>query len=197
MKFNRQYIIFIIVFILLIISIIYRVKNPFIQEEVETLTYTGKAKKEINLKYNKSKPKQRQPDTLVSRFLNKSEFSGEIIKDLFSLYHSPEDLQEEIEIEISVEKITQEEIVEYVVIKDDPVSSISKDLLSYRFCGTYKSEGRRSIFLVRDKQVLVASTGDRIYGKYLIEEIQDNYIRIKALDLNETIHIDMREFNNE
>ena len=197
MKFNKQYIIFIVVFILLIISVIYRVKNPFIQEEVDTLTYTGKVKGESSLEYNRNKPMQSQPDTLVSRFLNKSEFSGKIIKDLFSLYHSPEDLQKKIEIESPVEKITQEEIIEYVEIKDDPVSKISKDLLSYRFCGTYKSEGRRSVFLVRNKQVLVASTGDRIYGKYLIEEIQDNYIRIKALDLNETIHIDMREFNNE
>ncbi|MCK5099635.1 MAG: hypothetical protein KAR45_16115 [Desulfobacteraceae bacterium] len=197
MKFNRQYIIFFIVFILLIISVIYRVNNPFIQEEVDTLTYTGKKQDVISLEHNRKEPGQMQSDTLVSKFLNRSKFSGEIIKDLFSLYHSSGDLKEKMDMEVPIGKITQEESILDKEFIDDPVLKISKDLLSYRFCGTYKSEGQRAVFLLRDKLVLVASAGDRIYGKYLIEEIQDNYIRIKALDLNETIHIDMREFNNE
>ena len=45
--------------------------------------------------------------------------------------------------------------------------------------------------------MLVAKIGDRLDGKYLIDDIQDNSIKIKALELNETIHLDMREFNNE
>ncbi len=45
--------------------------------------------------------------------------------------------------------------------------------------------------------MLVAQIGDRLDGKYLIDDIQDNYIRIKTLEFNETIHLDMREFNDE
>ena len=197
MKLNKQYIIFIIVFILLIIAIIYRVKNPFIQKEVDILTYTGEKKSKINLKQNKRQTGQRQSDTIVSRFLNRSEFSGESIKDLFSLYKNPEDLQEKREIEGQMGKTIQDKRMINEDGGDDFVSEIIKDLISYRFYGTYKSEDKRAIFLVRNKLVLVASIGDRIDGKYLIEDIQDNYIRLKALDLNEIIHIDIREFNNE
>ncbi|MCK5312694.1 MAG: hypothetical protein KAJ62_11320 [Desulfobacteraceae bacterium] len=197
MRINKQYIIFIIVFILLIISIIYRVKNPFVQEEVDTLTYTGTKTVKISLGQNKNKTGQSQSDTLVSRFLNRSEFSGEIVNDLFSFYNSSDYLKGKTEIWGPDGEITQEERINDEDIEDDPISKISKDLLSYKFYGTYKSQETRAIFLVKDKLVLVASIGDRIEGKYLIEELRDNYIRLKALDLNETIHIDMREFNNE
>ncbi len=190
MKINKQYIIFIIVFILLIISIIYRVKNPFVQEEISTLTYTGEKTAIINLVPS-------QAGTLMSGFLNRSEFSGEIVNDLFSLYNGFNDFKGKTEIWGPDGTFTQEQGINDEGIIDDPVTKISKDLLSYKFYGTYKSQGTRAIFLVRDKLVLVASVGDRIEGKYLIEELKDNYIRIKALDLNETIHIDMREFNNE
>ena len=190
MKINKQYIVFIIVFILLIISIIYRVKNPFVQKEVSTLTYTGERTSAIKLVPS-------QAGTLMSKFLSRPEFSGEIVTDLFSLYNGFNDFKGKTEIWGPDGTITQGQGINDDDIIDDPVAKISKALLSYKFYGTYKSQGTRAIFLVKDKLVLVASVGDRIEGKYLIEELQDNYIRLKALDLNETIHIDMREVNNE
>ncbi|MCK5542486.1 MAG: hypothetical protein KAI40_07310 [Desulfobacterales bacterium] len=197
MKLNKQYIVFIIVFILLIISIMYRVKNPFMQEEVDTLTYTGKKSDKISLGQNRSKTGDSQFYSLVSRFLNRSEVSGEIANDLFSLYNSSDYLKGKADITGTNGESIQEERINDEGIEECPVSKTSKALLSYKFYGTYKSQGTRAIFLVKDKLVLVARVGDRIDGKYLIEELQDNYIRLKALDLNETIHIDMREFNNE
>jgi hypothetical protein len=197
MKLNKQYIIFIIVFILLVTSIVYRVKNPFVQKEVDALTYTGKKKGEINIKQNKRRAGQKQSGDIVSKFLNRPEFSGESIKDLFSLYRDTKDLRGRTEMKGPMGKIIQGKRIMDKDGSDDPIAKIIKDLLSYKFYGTYKCEGSRAIFLVRDKMVLVASTGDCIDGKYLIEEMQDNYIRLKALDLNETIHIDMKEFNNE
>ena len=190
MKLNKQYIVFAIVFVLLIIAIIYRIKNPFIQKEVDTLTYTGKKTGEISLGKSRSSAGDSQLSKLASRFLNRPQFSGEIATDLFSLYINTDGFPGEAQNMGPNGEYIQEE-------RKDPVAKISKDLLSYKLYGSYKSQGKRAIFLVKDKLVLVASVGDRIEGKYLIEELQDNYIRLKALDLNETIHIDMREFNNE
>jgi hypothetical protein len=197
MKLNKQYVIFIIVFSLLIISIIYRIQNPFIQKEVDVLTYTGKKTDKINLGKNRSKTGEGQFSKLASRFLNRSEFSGEIVNDLFSLKNNSGGFNGGMENMGQKRGITQEKIGYDEDIEVDPIKKISKSLLSYKFYGSYKSQETRAIFLVKDKLVLVASVGDRIEGKYLIEELQDNYIRIKALDLNETIHIDMREFNND
>ena len=70
-------------------------------------------------------------------------------------------------------------------------------MASYTLYGIYKSENTKAVFLAKNKLILVARTGDRLDGKYLIDDIQDNHIKIRALDLNETIHFDMREFNNE
>ncbi len=197
MRKNKQYIIFVFVLILLIISVVYRVKNPFIQNKVKTLTYTGKKNKEINFDHNSSKIMQTESGSILSRFLNRSELSGEINKDLFSLYKNSGKLNENAGIKNSTGKITQARRNIAEGKGDDNVSKVIKDILRYRFYGSYKSENKRAVFLVKEKLVLVASTGDRIDGKYLIKEIQDNYIQLKALDINETIHIDMREFNNE
>jgi len=197
MKLNKQYIVFAIVFVLLIIAIIYRIKNPFIQKEVDTLTYTGKKTGEISLGKSRSSAGDSQLSKLASRFLNRPQFSGEIATDLFSLYINTDGFPGEAKNMGRNGEYIQEEGAFGDDIEKDSVAKISKDLLSYKLYGSYKSQGKRAIFLVKDKLVLVASVGDRIEGKYLIEELQDNYIRLKALDLNETIHIDMREFNNE
>jgi len=82
-------------------------------------------------------------------------------------------------------------------IKKENVQQIKEYISSYKVNGIYKSKNAKAVFLSKNKLVLVAKIGDRLDGKYLIDDIQDNYITIRALDLNETIRFEMREFNNE
>ena len=70
-------------------------------------------------------------------------------------------------------------------------------IASYRYYGSYHSGDKKAVFLVKNKLVLVARKGDRIDGKYLIDDIQDDFIRIKALELNQTIDIHLGEFNDD
>ena len=193
MKVNKKIIIFIIVFIVLIISILYRVMNPFVQPKVDKLTFTGKKNSKTSIVKQvteQNRPKESQ--TLVSQYLNKPKVSGKVYKDLFSTYSPPQKKKIEIPME---ENIQSEEIIK--IVKKDPVSEIKEYIASYRLYGIYKSKDTKAVFLEKDKLVLVARIGDRLDGKYLIDDIQDDYITIKALDLNETIHLDMREFNDE
>ena len=178
---------------LLIISIIYRVLNPFVQPKVDKLTFTGN-KNNIVSKVEDMTQSSRQSGSqgLVLKFLNKPKVSGETYKDLFSIYRPPQKKR----IRMAKKKgIQTQKTVE--TVKKDPVLEIKEYIGSYTLYGIYKNENTKAVFLGKNKLVLVARTGDRLDGKYLIDDIQDNYIKIKALELNETIHFDMREFNNE
>jgi hypothetical protein len=193
MNLDKKQIIFIIVFMLLIISIIYRVLNPFVQPRVDKLTFTGNKNNKISKPDDTIKARrQNKPQALVLKFLNKSDISGKVYKDLFSIYRPPQ--KEKIKVPVKKD-IQPEKIIE--IVKKDPVLEAREYIASYALYGTYKSKDKKAVFLSKNKLVLVARIGDRLDGKYLIEDIQDNYIKIKALDLNETIHLDMREFNND
>ncbi len=204
MKLSKKHIILILSVFLLIISIIYRVLNPFEQQKVDKLTFTGKKFSKTDIPAEKSlKPEkklqsktQHQPQTLVARFLNKPKISATIYKDLFSTYMPPSKQVAVKKAYIPVDKDIQTSQMTNI-IKKDPIQEIKEYLCSYRVYGTYKSENTKAVFLSKNKLVLCAKIGDRLDGKYLIDDIQDNYITIKALALNETIHLDMREFNNE
>ena len=193
MKLNKKYIIFVIVFMLLIISIIYRVLNPFVQPRVDKLTFTGnKSNKIIKAENTMEQTRQGRSQPLVSKYLNRSKTSEKVYKDLFSIYRPPQ--KNKIKV-LKNKNIKAQKTID--IIKKDPVSEIKEYIASYTLYGIYKSEDIKAVFLAKNKMVLVARTGDRLDGKYLIDDIQDNYIKIKALDLNETIHFDMREFNDE
>ena len=206
MKLSKKHIILILSVFLLIISIIYRVLNPFEQQKVDKLTFTGKKISKTDISAEKSltpekksqtqTQTQHQPQTMVSKFLNKPKISAKIYKNLFSIYKPPSKQVAVKKVNIPVDKDLQTRQMTNT-IKKDPVQEIKEYLCSYRVYGTYKSENTKAVFLSKNKLVLCAKIGDRLDGKYLIEDIQDNYIRIKALALNETIHLDMREFNNE
>ncbi len=193
MKLNKKYIIFVIVFMLLIISIIYRVLNPFVQPRVDKLTFTGnKSNKIIKAENTMEQTRKGRSQTLVSKYLNRPKTSEKVYKDLFSIYRPPQKKK----LKMSIKKdIQDQKVVE--TVKKDPVSEIKEYISSYTLYGIYKSEDTKAVFLSKNKLVLVARTGDRLDGKYLIDDIQENHITIKALDLNETIHFDMREFNDE
>ena len=191
MRFNKKYIIFGIIFMMLIVSIIYRVLNPFVHPTIDKLTFTGN--KSINLnKGDKTIKQSGEPKTLVLKFLNKPKVSGKVYKDLFAIYKPPQKKK----VKVSIDKDIQgQKIID--VVKKDPVLAVKEYIASYKLYGTYKSKDIKAVFLAKNKLVLVAKRGDRLDGKYLIDDIQDNYIKIKALDINETIHLDMREFNDE
>ena len=202
MKLSKKHIILIISVLLLIASITYRVLNPFEQQKVEKLTFTGKKISKTNIQTEKflapekKVQTQAQTQTILAKFLNKPKISAKIHKDLFSIYKPPSKRIAKKKVNIPVDKDIQN-MQRTNKIKIDPVQEIREYLASYRVYGTYKSENTKAVFLSKNKLVLCAKIGDRLDGKYLIEDIQDNYIKIKALALNETIHLDMREFNNE
>ena len=206
MRFDKRHVVFVITLIILMISLVYRLRHPYEYERVEQLTYTGEKRAkapagESGFRKQGGTGGPAVEDPLLSGYIEGHNVSGTVINDLFAVYRPPRTP----DTDRSVNRSNRNESNQPVQAgksggekqKENPLDRIRKDILSYRFYGTYESNGRKAVFLVREKSVLVARTGDRLYGKYLIEEIREDYIRLKALELNETIHIDTREFNNE
>jgi hypothetical protein len=178
---------------LLLVSLIYRLMNPYVQPRVDTLTYTGRSS---DSKKIKAEPGDDRVVADPFARSNGKAVSGKVYKDLFALYKPPQTAGQEKQ---SIgKKDRQLEITPpYRPVTKDPVLAIKEYIASYKFYGSYDSAGKKAVFLAKNKLVLVARTGDRIDGKYEIEDIQDDFIRIKATDLNQTIDINIREFNDD
>ena len=179
--------------VLLALTVVYRIMNPYTQDRVQNLTFTN-GKGALERGDTSERMTNREPsDSIASRWLNRPRQSGKIVNNLFPSIEKKEEKREE-------EMVTIIEPVELPVeikVAYDPVQRAKEHIASFTFLGTYQSGGKRAIFMGKDKLVLVARVGDRIGGNYLLEEITDSSVRIKALDINETIHLDIREFNNE
>ncbi len=193
MKLTKKNTIFIVTLLLLIISVVYRILNPFVQPRIEILTFTGKkAKTENEAEHTIIKTSQFESQRLIDKFIKRPKISGGVKNDLFAIYEPP--LGKRLKPAIIRPKAAK---IDVSLPVKDPILEVKEYITSYRIYGSYEIDNKRAVFLGKDKLVLVAKTGDRLDGKYLISDIQENHITIKALELNKTIHLDMREFNNE
>ena len=133
-------------------------------------------------------------DEVFTRYFNRQPLSRDVIRDIF-LLKSDEKPEQSKSAQVFQKKTNPEPV--NIIPKVDPVKKVIDYITSFTFLGSYESGSRKAIFLSKNKLVLVARIGDRINGKYLMEEINEDKIRIKALDINETIHIDIKEFNDD
>lgn len=193
MKTGKKNIVFAAALGLFILSIIYRLMNPYVQPRVARLTYTGsghsseKIGSEKIVKVKGPARKTAKP----SETGGEAKTSRRVHKDLFSVYKPPKQVEKD-----NILK-TPKPGQSVQTVGKDPLGEIKEYIASYKFYGTYTSGEQKAVFLAKNKLVLVARTGDRIDGKYEIDDIQEDFIRIKALELNETIDINIREFNND
>jgi hypothetical protein len=190
MKMGKKNIFFAAALGLFVLSISYRLMNPYVQPRVDRLTYTGSGQgsEKITGKVKGSIETSAPPaDTR-----EKPKTSRRVYKDLFSVYKPP---QKSVRDNSPPTPTVPVETIETVT--KDPIGEIKEYIASYKFYGAYTSGEKKAVFLGKNKLVLVARTGDRIDGKYEIDDIQEELIRIKALELNETIDINIREFNND
>ncbi len=201
MTWGKRKLLFVVVLVLFAMILFYRFQNPYVQEEVDQLTYgrgsdisAEKFKSRVGADTGAQK-KALDFSGRAAVFFEKKEVKRGVQKDLFSIYSPPVKRKKVNTVKIRPQQ--KEASVTESENKANLIRNAREYLTSYRMYGSYKNNGTKAIFLGRDKQVLVARVGDRLDGKYLIDEIDNNKIRIKALDLNETIHLDMQEFKDD
>jgi hypothetical protein len=198
MRLNKEHTLFIVVLMLLVMSIAYRRLHPFEQARVNTLTYTGKMPAGKPAGTAAPPPDDLRPplSNMTDRLLQPPTASGAVYQDLFLSSGPPREPAPPPQgPEIPTGDIDMDNSVHD--IQDDPLEQIKTDIAGFRFYGTYEGEEGRAVFIVRNDKIIVAREGDRIDGKYHVDEIKKTHMKITALQINETIHLDMREFNNE
>lgn len=62
------------------------------------------------------------------------------------------------------------------------LTPLQRDMAQFTFLGFMKKDGQKTIFLAKDKDILLVKKGDRIAGKYEATGITEERLTIKALD---------------
>ncbi|MBU0993993.1 MAG: hypothetical protein KJ737_15975 [Proteobacteria bacterium] len=180
--------------IIFMITLAYRLNHPFKQATVAELTYSGeKNKRVITMKIPSAEDedlKISHTRVMISDFLNPPSHSGAVIKNLFFDEKKTVPTNEKIPAE-PLPMVEAEDTEPYV---PDKMAIVDEELGRFTVLGSYESKGEKAIFLQRGKETLVIRVGDRIDGKYRVQEITGRSIRLLAETLNETVYIDMGEF---
>jgi len=172
--------------VIFVISIVYRIMNPFKQEKVTVLKYTGSHEQKTARKSipTKTKKKASSSYVMLDFFITPPKHSDKVIKNIF-FKNKP--AKKKNLIDSKYNRKTEVSTVE------DPVEKIKKDLSKFRIFGLHESGDEIVLFLERGKQILLIHKGDRIDGKYLVEKITKKLVTLSADNIDEELHIDFGE----
>ncbi|MFK5952279.1 MAG: hypothetical protein QM498_04415 [Desulfobacterium sp.] len=202
---RKQKMLFCLILLVLVVAVWYRIMHPYVQPRVAELTHTGNKSILTSVLYPLEKKTgglkktQTYSNSVFDQFFNQPFYSGDVINDIFAgqfggneLINSPKKTDHG-----PADGAEERPPVDPVPQALDRLKKTVDYLLSFTFLGGFQSGEEKAIFLSRNNLVLVARIGDRINGKYLIEAIEEDSITIKALDINETLHLEMRLFNDK
>lgn len=127
---------------------------------------------------------------MVDAFLNPPPHQGEASRDIFA------EKKEVVAVPPpALEKTAAVAAAQPVAaLPEDPRAQLNKDLSGIKVFGSYKRGKENGLFLERGKEILVIHVGDRIDGKYLVKDITDKGITLRAEAINEDVHIDLSDF---
>lgn len=162
--------------------------NPFKQEKVTVLKYTGSHRQNTTRKSVPTKTKKKSSSSYVKLdfFTTPPKHSDKVIKNIF-FKKKPAEKKTLIDSKYNME--TEVSTVE------DPVEKIKKELSKFRIFGLHESGGETVLFLERGKQILLIHKGDRIDGKYLVEKITKQLVTLSTDNIDEELHIDLGELH--
>ena len=172
--------------VIFVSSIVYRIMNPFKQEKVIVLKYTGSHGQKTTRKSipTKTKKKSSSSYVMLDLFTTPPKHSDKVIKNIF-FKNKPAEKKTLIDSKYNMET--------EVLTVEDPVEKIKKDLSKFRIFGLHESGDEIVLFLERGKQILLIHKGDRIDGKYLVEKITKQLVTLSADNIDEELHIDFGE----
>jgi len=187
--------------VILGISLTWRILHPFRQERVERLTFTGKAPAQDTGTEKKSvgtDPAYQQ--VLLSLFEKPPVHSGKSLSPAFfqkipgvNLTPPPGFLDGSDET-VSPGGEQPANAPESDSTYAAALAQVNAELDRFRVIGFYNSGSDHAIFMQRDKQVFIVRKGDRLDGKYRVEEISADTITLWADAVNDKVHINITRF---
>lgn len=187
---NRSKKILAVLLVILAVSLTYRIMNPYRQQRVTELTYSNTmVRKTIRGSGSPSDESSDGPSVYLNLISQPHAVVSEVKKELFS---APQRIHEKKAEEDRAEQVPGAPQPSAAVLS--PEDRVRNDLARFKVMGLFEDKGEKAVFLQRGKDILVVREKDRIDGKYRIEEIEGQTIRLTALEIGETVYIDMSDF---
>jgi hypothetical protein len=186
---NKRNIILAVSVCLFAVALLYRVTHVYKQPKVAALTYTGgKFKSRENKTGQKNLANSREEPLLkLDRFLNPQAHSKEAKKDIFSGQAVVKEQEPPLSESASEQKSGTE------ASSSNVENQIEDDLSAFKSFGYIERGSERILFIEKGKQIMLVRKGDRIEGKYIVQDISKNELTLTVIANNETIHIDLSQ----
>ncbi len=172
--------------ILLGLSLTYRIFHPFQQREVASLKYRDGAQGRTSRKIPENPINPSRPPSVKLSLLEKTaERSRDVLRNPFF----EEKTVEPVKAPDPTPKPTEPEPVRPA--PPDPMETVNRELGQMKVFGYYEGLGDMKLFVEKGKEILVISKGDKIDGKYLVKEIGNTWVTLRAENIGQDVHIDL------
>jgi len=172
--------------ILLGLSLTYRTFHPFEQKEVASLKYHDGAQGRTSRKMPEKRTNSHGPPSIKLSLLEKpAERSRDVLRNLF-FEQKPEPQVKKMD---PTPVLSKPEPTKPA--PPDPMETVNRELGKMKVFGYYEGLGHMKLFVERGKEILVISEGDKIDGKYLVKEIGDAWVTLRAEHIGQDVHIDL------
>jgi hypothetical protein len=194
MNAGRKRNLFIVLALMLGAVLVYRAMNPFRQARVEELTYTGAAGP---IDGGRSTAGPGRLEVMLRLLAEPPPVSGAVIEPGFLKPVPGMDLSPPPPApEPAPRPAAPPPDSEPVPAGPDPGEVVDRELGRFQVIGFFIQNGEAAIFLQRDKQVLVVREGNLIDGKYRVEDISAEKMTLRAVHLDERVHLDLTQYLN-
>jgi hypothetical protein len=172
------------------ISATYRLLNPYHQDKVARLTYTGSVSPAPRAEPESSDRAAEilDRDVWIELFLNPPEHSGKVQKNVFQRQGPPAPGSS-----FSEEPLGGEAQAAASPPTDKRLE-VQEELSKFKSFGYMQGQGEKILFLERGKDILLIREGDRIDGKYLVKSITEKLLIIRAESIGEDVRIELGKF---
>ncbi|MBN1627422.1 MAG: hypothetical protein JW944_12945 [Deltaproteobacteria bacterium] len=170
------------------VSLVYRVTHPYRQQKVDTLTYTGvksEAPKKEDSTADEDASTVEAPLVLLDMFYEPPVHSREQTRNIFSM----EEETDEASIMADQKGIDRPAVAD--ALPGDNENILEDDLSSFRTFGYMETGKERVLFLEKGEEIILIRKGDRIEGKYLVEEITRDELALRVIPSKEMVYIDL------
>lgn len=175
-----------------VLSLTYRLLNPYEQKRVKNLTFTGEKAPAAGRKKPSANFDLRSGDLSIRLDLltDRRIHSGTVQKNLFFEETTVPVKEKPVDIIKAPPKETEKPISHL----ENKRLQIQQELSDFKTFGFLELNNEKTLFLERGKDIFIIRKGDRVNGKYLVKEISESMLTLRAEEINEDVHIDISKF---
>ncbi|MFP4309460.1 MAG: hypothetical protein ACLFRG_08780 [Desulfococcaceae bacterium] len=171
---------------LFVALLVYRAMHPFRQAQVDQLTYTGAAEP------GASSVDPGRLEVMLRLFVEPPPVSGAVIEPGFLKPVPGLDLTPPPPPDPAPAAPPSDPASP----PPDPGAIVDRELGRFQVIGFFIQKEEAALFLQREKQVLVVREGDLIDGKYRVVDISSQKMTLRAIHLDELVHLDLTQYLN-